>query len=343
MAGSPFDLSHNPTPPNGATVATYRPLYPSFRRFGYTATIPGDRIYGATLDANTGTLTEIAGMPTKFNGGLGAGVGLLIYNASGSRLYAPHVQGATPATPGEISVFQVNAPSGTLTPLGTYRTGGLTPTVPAHQLRRQGAGRRERLFRHRRELPRGRDGGHADRRRAGSPFSTGAPTTNVVTNVAWHASKPFVYATNTVDDPGSVVDRHLHRRPRPRAVLTPIGTPTTTGGTGAAIGAVDRSGRFFYVSNRGSNSIAAFTIDQTTGALTAVAGSPFATQAQPSGIAFDPSGKYLYVPNNGAATVTAYAINATTGALTVVNTDRDGNRTELRAQLRTAVARRRTR
>ena len=88
----------------------------------------------------------------------------------------------------------------------------------------------------------------------------------------------------------------------------------------AVVGAVDRTGRFFYVSNRGSNSIAAFTIDQTTGALTAVSGSPFATQAQPSGITFDPSGKYLYAANGGAASVTAYAINATSGALTVVNT-----------------------
>jgi len=315
VAGSPFDLSHNPTPPNGATVATYRPLIHPSGAFGYTATIPGDRIYGASLDAGTGALSEIAGMPVTFGGGVG--VGLLIYNAGGTRLYAPHVQGPTLGTPGQISVFGVNAPSGALTPLGTWPTGGSTPSVPALSadgkvlvVANASSGTVASFL--------------VDATAgtltpvAGSPVSTGA-STNIVTNVVWHPGKPFVYATNTQDDPtpSSIAAYTVDTT---TGVLTPAGAPVTTSGTGAFIGAVDRSGKYFYVSNRTSNSIAAFAIDATTGVLTAVTGSPFTAPAGASSITFDPSGRYLYVANSGAGSVSAYRINPANGVLTLVNT-----------------------
>jgi 6-phosphogluconolactonase (cycloisomerase 2 family) len=55
-----------------------------------------------------------------------------------------------------------------------------------------------------------------------------------------------------------------------------------------------------------------------TGALAAVAGSPFPTGAQPAFVSVDPSVKFAYIANAGDATVAAYTINAATGALTVV-------------------------
>ncbi len=80
--------------------------------------------------------------------------------------------------------------------------------------------------------------------------------------------------------------------------------------------AVDPTGRFAYVANNGSDNVSAYTINTTTGALTAVAGSPFASGGQPNGIAIDPTGKFAYVANGGS--VSAYTIDATTGALTAV-------------------------
>jgi 6-phosphogluconolactonase len=66
-----------------------------------------------------------------------------------------------------------------------------------------------------------------------------------------------------------------------------------------------------------SNSVSGFTINQTTGILTVVAGSPFAAGASPQSVAIQ-HGKFLYAPNGNGASVSAYAINSKTGALVEV-------------------------
>jgi DNA-binding beta-propeller fold protein YncE len=77
--------------------------------------------------------------------------------------------------------------------------------------------------------------------------------------------------------------------------------------------------RFVYVANRGSNNVSAFSVDATTGALTAIAGSPFAAGNLPVAIAVDPTGSYAYVANQMDATVSAFTINRTSGVLSAVN------------------------
>ncbi len=64
--------------------------------------------------------------------------------------------------------------------------------------------------------------------------------------------------------------------------------------------------------------VSAFAVDADTGALTAVAGSPFSTGRVPKGIAVDPSGKFAYVANQRDFTISAFAIDAATGALSTV-------------------------
>ncbi|HWJ35892.1 MAG TPA: beta-propeller fold lactonase family protein [Steroidobacteraceae bacterium] len=78
-----------------------------------------------------------------------------------------------------------------------------------------------------------------------------------------------------------------------------------------------QAGRFAYVANQSANNISAFSIDATTGALSAIAGSPFAsTGSAPVAVAVDPNGTFLYVANNASNNVTVYAINDATGVLT---------------------------
>jgi YVTN family beta-propeller protein len=78
-----------------------------------------------------------------------------------------------------------------------------------------------------------------------------------------------------------------------------------------------QAGRFAYVPNETSNTISAYSIDASTGALTPIAGSPFAsTGTTPVAAVVDPNGAYLYVANNGSADVSVYAIDDSTGALT---------------------------
>jgi 6-phosphogluconolactonase len=78
-------------------------------------------------------------------------------------------------------------------------------------------------------------------------------------------------------------------------------------------------GRYAYVANETSNTISAYSIDASSGALTPIAGSPFAaTGTTPVAVAVDPNGAYLYVANSGSNDVSVYSIDDTTGVLTAV-------------------------
>jgi 6-phosphogluconolactonase len=77
---------------------------------------------------------------------------------------------------------------------------------------------------------------------------------------------------------------------------------------------IDRAGTFVYVSNRGHNSIAVFSIDQTTGTLTPVQWAP--TGNNPRSFSLDQTGTYLFVANQGADNVAPYRVDPNTGRLT---------------------------
>jgi 6-phosphogluconolactonase len=86
---------------------------------------------------------------------------------------------------------------------------------------------------------------------------------------------------------------------------------------------VDPSGKFAYVGNSSSfyfsDNVSAFSINARTGALTAIAGSPFAAGGMnPHSIKVDPSGKFAYMANAGSNNVSAFSISPATGALTAV-------------------------
>ena len=76
---------------------------------------------------------------------------------------------------------------------------------------------------------------------------------------------------------------------------------------------------FVYVANANSGNVSGYTIDATTGALTAISGSPFAAGTNPQSVTVDPTGKFAYVTNDGSANVSGYTIDPTTGALTPIS------------------------
>jgi len=71
-----------------------------------------------------------------------------------------------------------------------------------------------------------------------------------------------------------------------------LGPPVLTGGNGIGLFYASNTAtatmrrNFLYVSNNGTNNISAFKIDTTTGALTAVLGSPFPPGQQEVLLAF---------------------------------------------------------
>lgn len=83
------------------------------------------------------------------------------------------------------------------------------------------------------------------------------------------------------------------------------------------------NGKYIYMPSMSSistNKLTAFQINQVTGALSEVTGSPYDTGLGPKLPAIDPQGKFLYIPNFNANTLSAFQINSTTGVLSSIDT-----------------------
>lgn len=74
-------------------------------------------------------------------------------------------------------------------------------------------------------------------------------------------------------------------------------------------------GKFLYVSNRGHNSIAVFSVDAATGRLTLL--QHISTQGNtPRNFTFDPAGQWLVATNQDSGSAIVYKVDAATGQLT---------------------------
>ena len=73
------------------------------------------------------------------------------------------------------------------------------------------------------------------------------------------------------------------------------------------------NGRFLYISERTSNTLAAFSVDASTGKLTYLGSTP--TEAQPRGFAIDPKGRFLVASGEKSDTISVYSIDQSNGAL----------------------------
>jgi hypothetical protein len=83
----------------------------------------------------------------------------------------------------------------------------------------------------------------------------------------------------------------------------------------------DPAGNYLFISNTGLNEVMVFAIDGSSGALTAVSGSPFPTLIEPGNLATDGLGKYLYVMEAGSdhnsGAMEGFSIGSN-GALTMI-------------------------
>jgi 6-phosphogluconolactonase len=101
--------------------------------------------------------------------------------------------------------------------------------------------------------------------------------------------------------------------------LTPLQTISTLpsgfkGEDNSAEIEVDRSGRFLYASNRGSDTITVFAIDPVKGTLTKVQVEP--TQGKiPRNFAIDPTGKYLVAANQNSDKMVVFDVDQNNGQL----------------------------
>jgi 6-phosphogluconolactonase len=102
------------------------------------------------------------------------------------------------------------------------------------------------------------------------------------------------------------------------SVDSPLVLPTSWPFGGISQIATDPSGQFLYLLDY--SGVYAYAINRNTGALTAVAGSPFESGGIPTSLAFDASGSYLYVAGYSVpiapvkTVISAYSVNSS-GAL----------------------------
>ena len=99
----------------------------------------------------------------------------------------------------------------------------------------------------------------------------------------------------------------------PQQVLSSL-PDTYTGDSRASEIEVDRTGRFVYASNRGSDSISVFGIDASTGHLRFLNAVP--TQGKtPRFMTSTPDGRFMYVLNEDSDTIVAFSVDAQSGSL----------------------------
>jgi 6-phosphogluconolactonase len=117
--------------------------------------------------------------------------------------------------------------------------------------------------------------------------------------------------------------------PSTGAVTETTGSPFASGSLNPEALDISPTGKFLYVTNLGdpestpavAGSVLAFSINASTGALTAVPGSPYTAGTNPKRIAADPSGKFVYVTNEDALTnlgLSVFRIDSTTGTLSEI-------------------------
>ena len=155
-----------------------------------------------------------------------------------------------------------------------------------------------------------------------SPFPAGV-------NTAWvtvHPTGKFAYAVNA-GPPLGVGSVSAYAIDATTGALAPLGGSVPAAGQPQSI-SVDPLGKFAYVANSSGGAspggVSAYTIDATTGALTAVPTSPFAAGPNPNSVVVDPSGRFAFIANRNSGkpsgSVSAFTVNAASGALAPIGT-----------------------
>ena len=140
----------------------------------------------------------------------------------------------------------------------------------------------------------------------------------------FHPNRDIVYCTN--EQGCSVTAYHLD----PSAgTLTPYQTVSTLpddfeGKNSCAQIQISPSGKSLYAPNRGHNSIACFSIDDSTGQLTPVG--RVSAEPVPRVVSLDPSGSFLYAAGLETGRITSYRVNGDTSELEPLETYDVGKR-----------------
>jgi len=132
-------------------------------------------------------------------------------------------------------------------------------------------------------------------------------------HIVFHHKLNIAYIDN---EQGSSVTRYL--MDRYHGTLTPRDTVTTlpadfVGDNSNADLRLTPDSRYLYVSNRGHDSLAGYSVAESDGRLTPIGFFP--TEQTPRSFNIDPTGTFLYAAGQGSGKVAAYRIDDATGKL----------------------------
>lgn len=97
--------------------------------------------------------------------------------------------------------------------------------------------------------------------------------------------------------------------------LSTLPPGTDTKGVSTAETQVHPNGKFVYVSNRGHNTIACFSVDESTGKLTYIENAPSIVKI-PRNFGIDPTGQWMITAGQDSSSIAVLAIDQKTGKLT---------------------------
>lgn len=292
LAGSPFPAGFGS---EGATVD------PS-NKFLYVADQRGG-VFGFKIDQTSGSLSTVSGSPFP----AGDFIFSLAVHPSGRFLCALSFAFRN------ISVFSINNTTGALTEVpGSPFATGIDPSDMAIDP----SGRYLYVI----NDPAGVDGA--------STISGYAidPLTGVLSNLAGSPFKEkfdgrhlgldpsgaFLYVAN--GNSASVSAFKINRNGGLKQIA---GSPFPSGNLVVAL-ATNPSGRFVYVGAMSDSDIWAYSIDSSSGALSAITGSPFKVDFAPFSLTANASGGLLYATDESGTGEWGFLINSQTGALTPI-------------------------
>jgi DNA-binding beta-propeller fold protein YncE len=284
--------------------------------FAYVVNNGSNDVSAYTIDGTTGALIPVDGSP--FPAGFQARS--VAVDPTGQFAYVANFLGEP--LPGSVSAYTIDGDTGALTAVdGSPFPAGLNPQSVTVE-------------------PKGQFAYVANRRSNnvsayaidgttgaltpvdGAPFPAGLFPQSVTAD----RTGQFVYVANCGSPCGRTPgDVSAYRIDRDSGGLMPVDGSPFPSGTAPQSVTVDPTGQFVYVANCGSpcrvdaGNVSVYTVDEATGALTPVDGSPFPAGTNPLSVTVDPTGQFAYVANNTSSNVSAYAIDRDTGGLMPVD------------------------
>ena len=299
-------------------------------------TAVGSPINGYGINATTGVLTVLPGSPFAST----TGAQQLLFTTDGKFAFsAGTFNGST-----QVEAFSADTTTGALTSLGTQPSGNppcLASLTPSNKFfyatSYESAGT---IYGYGVNTTTG-----ALTPLAGSPFSGHAHNCGAFV----HPSGKFFFTVNeSVGTSGATVS--VYAINATTGALTEVtGSPFAGGGLNYDdLFASDPAGKFLYVAvgpsvnNPGPGVLLAYSVNQTTGALTPVSGSSYSVGEYTGALTMDPTGKYLYVGDiyiggPGPANY-VFSVNSSTGALTQISTQGPGYDSDYAISLGTGTA-----